>query len=302
MKHRYVPYGYKIMDGQCAPCAPEAEAVKEVFRLYGEGCSYQTISDRINAGRFPAYSENGWNKHHVKRVLENSRYTGEHGYPAILGTEQFMIARAVHDEKIAGWDYGDDPAQILWERLICGECGGRMLRIGGKLTAKGIVQLRCKTPDCGNGADVAVDSVHRAVTHLQNRMLATGTKSAYSLYEPSAESLRLESQINRNIAKPDDPAETVRLILQGIDTRYRSIKAPPGLFITKKYDDENRLSVPDWDLFKEAVSHICLSHTGIGLKTISGEEFYMERNDVNASGNGSCPAGSDGHTCEPPAE
>jgi hypothetical protein len=234
--------------------------------------------------------------------LENSRYTGEHGYPAILGKEQFVTARAVHDKKIAGWEYGDDPAQVLWERFICGECGGRMLRIGGKLTAKGIVQLRCKTTDCGNGADVAVDSVHHAVTHLQNRLLDAGMKPAYSLYEPSAESLRLESQINRNIAKPDDPAETVRLILQGIDARYRSVKAPPGSAITKKYDDENRPSVPDWDLFKEAVSHIYLSRTGIGLKTISGKEFYMERNDVNASGDGSCPAGSDGDTGEPPTE
>ncbi len=177
-----------------------------------------------------------------------------------------------------------------------------MLRIGGKLTAKGIVQLRCKTPDCTNGADVPVDCVHCAVAHLQNRMLDAGTKPVYSPYEPSAESLRLESQINRNIAKPDDPAETVRLILQGIDARYRSLKSPPILSIIKKYDDENRLSVPDWDLFKEAVSNICLSRMGIGLKTISGEEFYMERNDVNASGNGSWPAGSDGHTCEPPAK
>jgi hypothetical protein len=32
-------------------------------------------------------------------------------------------------------------------------------------------------------------------------MLDYGTKPAHSLYEPSAESLRLESQINRNIAK-----------------------------------------------------------------------------------------------------
>jgi hypothetical protein len=155
-------------------------------------------------------------------------------------------------------------------------------------------------------AAVAKELEHRACGNRADIILAAGlatrTKPAYSLYEPSAESLRLESQINRNIAKPDDPAETVRLILQGIDARYRSVKAPPGSIITKKYDDENRLSVPDWDLFKEAVSHIYLSHTGIGLKTISGEEFYMERNDVNASGDGSCPAGSDGYTGEPPAE
>jgi hypothetical protein len=296
MKNRYIAYGYRIINGQYAPFEAEAKAVREIFRLYCEGCSYKAITDSMNASEFPAYAGNGWNKHHIKRILENRRYTGENGYPVILTNEQYRKARAVHNKKIAGWKHGDDSAQILWKRLVCGECGIRMLRIGGKLTAKGIVQLRCKTPDCGYGLDIAVENIHRAVTYLQNKMLNAGTNTPGISFEPSVEALRLESEINRAIARPEEPNETVRLILQGIDVRYKSVQSPPGLPIIKEYEHENRLFTPDWELFKEAVSHIAFSRTGIELKTISGQEFYMERSDMNASDGDPCEEGSHGDT------
>ncbi len=171
-----------------------------------------------------------------------------------------------------------------------------MLRIGGKLMAKGIVQLRCKTPDCGYGLDIAVDSIHHAVTYLQNKMLNVGTKAPGISYEPSVEALRLESKINRAIARPEEPNETIRLILQGIAVRYKSVQSPPGLPIIKEYEHKNRLFTPDWELFKEAVSHIAFSRTGIELKAISGQEFYVERNDMNASDGGPCEERSHGDT------
>ncbi len=94
----------------------------------------------------------------------------------------------------------------------------------------------------------------------------------------------------RALMKPDDPAEAVKLILQGIDARYAGIPVPP---LKPNNDEENRLFEPDWKAFKEAVSHISLSPTKVGLKTISGREFSTGRNDDYAESD-TAPAGSDG--------
>ena len=82
MSNRKILYGYQIRDGEIAVVKEEAIHVRRVFSLYIGGFSYQKISNLLNAEKIP-YSQEApaWNKHKVKRLLENPRYIGRDSYP-----------------------------------------------------------------------------------------------------------------------------------------------------------------------------------------------------------------------------
>ena len=84
MINRKILYGYRIRNGILEIVPEEQQTVKRIFTLYNAGASYQGISDALNQGNIP-YSQEVplWNKHKVKRLLENPRYTDQDDYPAI---------------------------------------------------------------------------------------------------------------------------------------------------------------------------------------------------------------------------
>jgi hypothetical protein len=282
MKNRYIPYGYRIRDGRLSTHDMEAEAVKEVFRLYTGGQSYIAIAIIMNGREYPKHNDNGWNKHHIKRILENSKYAGEFDYPAILSKEQFEAARAVHDDKAVSNAPQGASSDILWQRLRCGECGGRLLRNGSPSIAKGVIRLRCENNDCGYGINIPMAELDSVLLALFSTLISETRRYSCGIYERTPESIRLENEIRRSIDNPGDPDVTTKMILEGITTRYGGIKEPPRLPPEIQYGHESRLlPVPfrvemDWNLFKEAVSYITIAHEGIGLTTISGYEIFME--------------------------
>ena len=102
MKNRKILYGYEIENGAFVIHPQEAEIVKRIFEIYQSGESYQQISDILNVENI-LYSEDSsfWNKHKIKRMLENPRYTGECGYPEIIQSEDFQAVREIIRSKSA---------------------------------------------------------------------------------------------------------------------------------------------------------------------------------------------------------
>ena len=87
---RKIPFGYEIRGGQLRPHPQEGDAVRYIFGQYLAGASLLTIAEGMT-GRGPRYHQHTpeWNKHMVKRVLENARYTGADGYPPLVSGEDF---------------------------------------------------------------------------------------------------------------------------------------------------------------------------------------------------------------------
>ena len=84
MKKRTVLYGYQIQHGDFVVVPAEQAIVKRIFVDYHRGGSYQKIADQLNAEKIPFYQgTGGWDKHKVKRLLEDPRYIGEKRYPAL---------------------------------------------------------------------------------------------------------------------------------------------------------------------------------------------------------------------------
>ncbi len=96
---RQIPYGYQIQNGDCVIHEKEAQAVREIFDVYLIGWSYKRIAEKMNNSAYPLYKESGWNKNHVKRILENARYTGMPPYTAIVPETQFECVAEKRDGK-----------------------------------------------------------------------------------------------------------------------------------------------------------------------------------------------------------
>ena len=103
MTNRKNLYGYHIENGELAIVPKEVEIVQRIATLYIAGGSYQSIAETLNGDGNPFSTEAPlWNKHKVKRLLENPRYTGQNGYPAIIDTKTFQAVQRMIREKTAG--------------------------------------------------------------------------------------------------------------------------------------------------------------------------------------------------------
>ena len=256
MSNRKILYGYQIQYGELAVIPQEAETVQRIATLYLNGLSYQKISDILNHDAVPFSTEAPlWNKHKVKRLLENPRYTGADGYPAIMNQDDFDTIQRIIQEKTSNYTKAENrPVQRLKEYLRCGTCGGRLLGMGGKGQRRDTLHLRCERckmlvtlPD----ADLINEISHQMAEH------DTPTEEAYI---PSADTVRLTNAINRGLEHPDKPEDVVSLILQGVSARYDCCPAPT------ESETFNRPAEVDFKSFGQAVSHITI--TGENIVTV----------------------------------
>ena len=249
MSNRKILYGYQIQYGELTVIPQEVEIVQRIATLYLNGLSYQKISDTLNhdAVLFSAEAPL-WNKHKVKRLLENPRYIGADGYPAIMAQNDFDTIQQIIQEKTSNYTKAEDrPAHRLKAYLRCGTCGGRLLGMGGKGQQRDTLYLRCEhckmlitLPDADLMSEVS-------------RQMAEHDAPPEEAYVPSADTVRLTNAINRGLERPDKPEDVVSLILQGVSARYDCCPAPTESEIF------NRPAEVDFKSFGQAVSHITIS-------------------------------------------
>lgn len=93
LNNRNIPFGYCITNGEYAVNDIEAEAIRQIFAQYIGGDSLKTIAVQMTVPYNTCKPL--WNKNMVSRVLENRRYLGENGYPAIISQEHFDTANQI---------------------------------------------------------------------------------------------------------------------------------------------------------------------------------------------------------------
>ena len=257
MTNRKILYGYQIKNGDLTIIESEAAVVSRVFTLYIEGrLSYQKISDTLNGDHIPFGPETPfWNKHKVKRLLENPRYAGADGYPVILEQEVFDTAQSIIQGKTSNYKRTEDRPVLRFKKYLrCGACCGRLLGTGGKGQNRNTLYLRCE--HCG--MQVALPDANLMDT--VSRQLAEHDAPTEGTYIPSADTIRLTNAINRGLEHPDKPEDIVSLILQGVSARYDCCPAPT------ESETFNRPAEVDFKSFGQAVSHITI--TGENIVTV----------------------------------
>lgn len=127
MANRKLPFGYCLRNGQVQEEATEAEMVQLIFRRYGEGASYGTLADELNALGCPYTPGRSWNKNMVARVLQDGRYIGGGLFPQIIPLESFQRATAAKPD-VSGTA---DRPEIKDIRILarCAQCHGPMRRM-----------------------------------------------------------------------------------------------------------------------------------------------------------------------------
>lgn len=249
MTNRKNLYGYHIKNGELAIVPQEAETVQRIATLYIAGGSYQSIAETLNGDGIPFSMEAPlWNKHKVKRLLENPRYTGVDGYPVVMDQDVFDTIQGIIRGKTSNYTRMEDrPVLRIKKCLRCGNCQKRLLGMGGKGQRRDTLYLRCE--QCGALVTISDTELMNEVS----RQMAEHDCPAEQPYAPSGEVIRLTNAIDRGLEHPDKPEDIVSLILRGASARYDCCPAPT------ESEPFSRPAEAGLKRFGQAVSHITIA-------------------------------------------
>ena len=99
MGNRKQPFGYKMSLGEIVKQESEAKLVQEIFRRYITGESLNELTEALRQQTIPYDEGRLWNKNMIARILADTRYTGEKGYPKLIDKEQLIAANEKRSNK-----------------------------------------------------------------------------------------------------------------------------------------------------------------------------------------------------------
>lgn len=112
---RKQPFGYQVEMGEVVLHTQEAKLVEYIFQQYISGASFNTLVAKLREQPIPYHEGKLWNKNMVARILEDHRYTGEGGYPAI--TDQETLSKVFEKRSAKQAPAQKTEAQKLLRRL-----------------------------------------------------------------------------------------------------------------------------------------------------------------------------------------
>lgn len=262
MKIRNIPFGYLLENGNITLHAQESPVVKQIFASYLQGASLKAIADVIEI----PYSEAspGWSKCKVKRVLDNVRYTGYCGYPAIIETDDFKTAQRLKSDKntCIPAPLGDD-VQILKPVVRCQICGRRLIR---HIHPYG-ERWRC-VPECENTSSLLDADLTNAVAAILDFIAQNVDVLQSDSCESRSSTLavtKLQNEINREMGKVKQDADHLRiLLLQCAAAKYAAIDDSAGITTTLRdaFAAYSPTELFDRALFAKTVDKVFITANG----------------------------------------
>ena len=279
-KNRYLPFGYHIQTGVLCIHEAEAAVVRQVFEDYQAGMSYRRIAESLTAQGI-SYIENrtDWNKHMVKRMLENSRYCGRDDFPPILPADTFGAVAALIGQKSHGEPLSEELGSIR-SKAVCGACGAKYERDGrnkkyetwccsaeGRITPKRITD------------QAMLDSVKAILNAVISEPplleLPSPHRENYSL-----DVARTENQINRELEKSEVDSEYIKLLIFGCAAaKYEACADTEPEYLTRRlltiFEQEKPLDAFSIRLFRDTVKNVIVDADGsLWLKMINGKLIH----------------------------
>ena len=85
-KKRYLPFGYRMEQGQVLPVPEESDLLRHLFSAYLEGASLRQTAELAMRSEIPYHENgNGWSKCTVSRILADERYWDCKQFPPVIG-------------------------------------------------------------------------------------------------------------------------------------------------------------------------------------------------------------------------
>jgi len=221
---RKTPFGYMVRGGETVPCPAEASAVQSIFTHYLAGASFGKIAEEMSRGDIPYHRHTSqWNKHMVKRILENGKYLGTGIYPRIISDEEFLAVQIQREDKT---DYAPCPPELnpIREKAVCAVCGSKIVR---NTKSHGRPRWVCTSPDCGAIVRVSDEEVQKRVSQRLRQLadapnLLTPPPTPEAV--PTTDALRIQNELNVCFNRPDiNPDYMKTLIFAAAAERYAAL-------------------------------------------------------------------------------
>lgn len=218
---RKTPFGYMVRGGETIPCPAEADAVQSIFTRYLSGASYGKIAEEMSRGNISYHQHTPqWNKHMVKRILENERYLGTDVYPRLVSDEDFLAVQLQRKDKT---DYAPCPTGLnpIREKAVCAVCGRKVRR---DTKVNGRPRWVCSGSNCGAIVHVSDEKLQAHVTKLLRQLAAVPamlTPAPSPEAVPSMDAIRIENELNLCFNRSDiNPDYMKTLIFAAAAERY----------------------------------------------------------------------------------
>ena len=277
----------------------ESQAVKDIFKLYLNGKSMSEIARQMSINQI---SYNGitfdWNKNMVKRILENEKYLGKDGYPALTDSETFYCANARKKSKATSVNEISEELKIIRSLTYCTECGHRLSRIGGNTQTD---KWDCRNPECSRFNYRLTDNMIKDILlHILNAVIANpdllDTDSEISGYTPNIKVKCQQNEINRLMDNPQIDTEKAKTeVLKLAELKYECCTYDEGPqkteYLKELISGREQLNIIDYDLLKSCVSRILIGHFyTVEIEFINGViiKNITERTDKSDSDNTEC--------------
>lgn len=276
-KNRYLPFGYRIHNG--ALCIHEAEAavVRQVFEDYQAGTSYRRIAESLTAKGIPYMDKRtDWNKHRIKRMLENSRYCGRDDFPPILPADTFGAVAALIGQKSQGEPLSGELDSIR-SKAVCGACGAKYKRDG---RSKNYEAWCCSTEGRITPKRITDQALLESVTTILNTIICE--PSLLELPSPHLENYsldvaRTENQINRELEKREMDSDYTKLLIFGCAAaKYEACADTEPEYLTRRlvaiFEKQPPLDAFSIGLFEDTVKQVVIDADGsLWLRMINGK-------------------------------
>ena len=290
MSNRLLPYGYRIKYGRLMIDEIEMTVVKEVCKMRSAGETLKQIADSLNFRGISFYETAGWDKHKVKRLLENDRYIGKDGYPPILSEDELQAARN-YKYREETEHHCPTSIQKLKSIMVCEKCGAKMYRIFIKKRKKTPIVWQCS--ECGQRIPLRDEEclafIRKAHSSMKQELSESKSGSSFHIPE-SPEARLLENKISRLLGSMDRDNDEIRhLIMQWTAQRYEDSKDAEQDHTERLrlLLDEHVLDNYDDELTAKIVRNILLNEPcTVTVRYINGMEITMGKEK------------SDGNTCQ----
>ena len=280
MRNRSIPFGYCYQNGVLAVHPQESQTVQAVFTAYLSGEPLSRIAAHLTAklveylpGRWQ------WDKARVKRLLDNSKYIGNGGYPPIIKERDFQMAHQKKDSASTNRQPVDEDIKLFKGLTHCHHCGDPMVR---RFDSRMEHPVTWKCPQCDYFLPLPDEDFKQRMFLLQKKLVdkpLLAEKEEEEVPTPSLEARRLTNEIFRRLDSGNfSEEELVSLALQCAAENYNAITSARHITdrLTAALLHVGPLSAFDRTLFERTVSEIHLTRKGEILLKLQNGVFVGE--------------------------
>ena len=261
--NRMISFGYGFVDGKLSVIAEEAEIVKGIFSDYTNGKNLKEIADDLTTRKVDFFNGKcSWNKNMIFRIIENGKYIGEDGYPAIIPIALFERANLIKKQKSKVKIELSEEAETLKKYVYCGKCG-RLLHRRSKWRTREkwycLSDCKCERYIDDRVIMSAVDTVGNAI---RNNLDLLNVETC-DTYKRTQEIMRYTNEIARMTSSANPSFKTGKtMIFECANLKFQACRENRSLAYTDKVIQYSKSGVFDMNYIVNVVSKIIIETDG----------------------------------------